>query len=113
MQPSRCKLSELIQLLQGTKREHNEIFDYTIVKSTSKFSGPYLKPTIRILKLSFFLHIFCLIHFNFIILLPEGRAGEAWEPSKRINFIYSPPPPLLSLVFKDLKRSKQFVHNFV
>jgi hypothetical protein len=29
----------------------------------------------------FFLHTFRFIHFHFILLLREGRAGEAWEPS--------------------------------
>jgi hypothetical protein len=50
-----------------------------------------LVPRRGILKLpilDFFLYIFCLIYFNFILLLSEGRAGEAWVPSK--NVILSP-----------------------
>jgi hypothetical protein len=99
MHPSRFKLPKLIPSLQGTKSEENYIFDYTIVKAKSKFSGPNLKPTFRILKLFFFLlYIFLFIrfHFYFKLLLPEGRAGEAWEPSNKV-MLFLPKPKLVPL----------------
>jgi hypothetical protein len=37
-----------------------------------------------VLKLSF-LSFFLLLHFNFRLLLPEGRAGEDCEPSNKVT----------------------------
>jgi hypothetical protein len=86
-QPSRFKLSELILSIQGTKSEDNSILDCTIFIAKSEFSGLHLKPTVRILE-RFFLS-FCFNHFHFVILLPERRAEEAWEPSNKV-MLFSP-----------------------
>ena len=40
---------------------------------------------------SFFLRVFCVINFRFIPLLPEGRAGESWEPSNKVMLCLPPP----------------------
>jgi hypothetical protein len=32
------------------------------------------------------------ILFRYQVLLPEGRAGEAWKPSKKVTLRLPPPP---------------------
>jgi hypothetical protein len=39
---------------------------------------------------SFFLHVLWFIYFGFMLLLPEGREGESWEPSNKITLSSSP-----------------------
>jgi hypothetical protein len=46
-----------------------------------KFRGPYIRLLLSLLRKSYSSHIFI-----FIPLLPEGRAGEAWEPCNKVMF---------------------------
>ena len=43
--------------------------------------------TVDILKLSAWYIFICI----FILLLPEGQAGPAWQPSNRVTFFLPPP----------------------
>jgi hypothetical protein len=60
------------------------------------------------LKLSFLsFFISCFSHFHFLLLLPEGRAGEAWESSNKVMFF-----PLLPRRRQRIKRRKKTTKSF-